>query len=60
MQEPAMRSGGSILAVARSEDPVALASVVLDPKIVPYGRQLGVTLPPLGRRTLSLFAQVVI
>src|SRR6516164_9683905 len=52
MQEPAMRSGGSILAVARSEDPVALASVVLDPKIVPYGRQLGVALPPFAKDAL--------
>jgi hypothetical protein len=47
-----MRSSGSILAVARSEDPIALASVVLDPKIVPYGRQLGVALPPLAKDTL--------
>ena len=47
-----MRSSGSILAVARSEDPVALASVILDPKIVTYGRQLSVALPPLAKDAL--------
>src|SRR6516165_12055275 len=52
MQEPAMRSSGGILAVARSEDPVALASVILDPKIVPHGPQLSVALPPLAKDAL--------
>ena len=41
VQEPALRAGRGILAVAGAVDPVALAGIVLDPEIVAHRDQLG-------------------
>ena len=53
MQEPALRAGGDILAVAAAIEPVALSRLVLDPEIVPHRGQLGIAVPPLAEHPLG-------
>ena len=53
MQEPAMRAGRRILAVAGAVDPEALAGLVLDLEIVADRDQLGVALPPFAEDALG-------
>src|SRR3546814_11106857 len=53
MQEPAMRAGRGVLAVAGAVDPEALADVILDPEIVAHGDQLCITLPPFAEQALG-------
>src|ERR1700722_17911178 len=53
MQEPAMRAGVGILAVAGAVDPEALARLVFNPEIIPDGDQLGVALPPFAEDALG-------
>src|SRR5690606_9346048 len=48
VQEPALRAGLGMLAVAGAIDPVATAGLVLDAEIIAYGGQFGVALPPFG------------
>jgi hypothetical protein len=52
MQKPLVGPGCGILAVASAKNPVALAGVVLDLKVVPDRDQFGVTLPPLPEYAL--------
>src|SRR3546814_13063751 len=53
MQEPAMRAGRGVLAVAGAVDPEALADVILDPEIVAHGDQTCITLPPFAEQALG-------
>ena len=47
-----MRTGGGVLAVASAVDPIALARLVLDLKIVAHRRQFGVAFPPFAKDAL--------
>jgi transposase, IS6 family len=53
MQEPALRAGQWILAIAGAVDPVALTRIVLEAEIVTHRRQLRITLPPFAEHTLG-------
>ena len=53
VQEPALRAGQRILAIARAEDPVALAGVVLDLEVVPHGVSSAIALPPFAEDALG-------
>jgi hypothetical protein len=46
MQEPSLRSGFRVLAVASTINPEAVSGIVLDPKIVPHCGKLGIAFPP--------------
>src|ERR1700732_760297 len=53
MQEPAVRAGRGVLAIAGAVDPEALARLVLDPKIVAHRDQLDVAFPPFPKDALG-------
>ena len=48
VQEPPLRSGLRVLAVAGAINPEALSSVVLNPEIITHGGKFGIALPPFA------------
>src|SRR6218665_310805 len=52
MQEPVMRAGAGVFAIAGAEDPVAPARLILDAKIIAYRRLFGSAFPPFAKNAL--------
>lgn len=47
-----MRPCGAVLAIARAENPVAFAGLILDAKVVAHGSEFRIALPPFAKNTL--------